>query len=264
MKRIIDIEALNLRSAPEIADGNRIAVLHLGQEVDTYDSETEPGWLSVSTSINGTTRTGYLKAQISGQPSLRSAASAPREALASAAITEWLRFQQGQGQEHQAPFHKYVGEMWAALSLQLDGKDRDQYWSAAAISFMVRNASAKAARYKKFKFAAAHAKYMHDAIAKRSGKVANAPFWGYRLHEVRPEIGDIVCKWRETPRDYDDAAASDAFKGHCDIIVSVRPDYVLAIGGNVRNSVNITRYKKTGAGYLAPLDGVFMHLVNRV
>lgn len=126
---------------------------------------------------------------------------------------------------------------------------------------MVRSAGGKASGYRKFKFAAAHSKYMHDAIAKRINKVDAAPFWGYRLHEVRPEIGDIVCKWRETPRDYDDAAASDAFKSHGDIIVSVRPDYVLAIGGNVRNSVNITRYRKTGAGYLAPQDGVFMHLV---
>ncbi len=263
MKRIIDVEALNLRCAPEIAEGNRVAVLHLGQEIEPRDASTEPGWLSVTATLNGATKTGFIKTQVSGQPSLRSAASAQRETLASVAIGQWLRFEKGQGQEQQAPFYTYVGEMWQTLGLSLDGRDRDQSWSAAAISFMVRSASNKAAKYRTFKVAAAHATYRPAAINKRINKIDTAPFWGYRLHEVRPEIGDIVCKWRETPRDYDDAAASDAFKSHGDIIVSVRPDYVLAIGGNVRNSVNITRYRKTGAGYLAPQDGVFMHLVNR-
>ncbi len=102
-----------------------------------------------------------------------------------------------------------------------------------------------------------------SSIVKRKNEDNKAPFWGFRLHEVRPEIGDIVCKWRETPRDFEDAEASDSFKSHSDIVVSVQPDFVLAIGGNVGNSVNITRYKKTGAGFLAPQDAVFIHMVNR-
>jgi hypothetical protein len=56
---------------------------------------------------------------------------------------------------------------------------------------------------------------------------------------------------------------SDAFKSHTDIIVSVSPDFVLAIGGNVNESVNITRYEKTASGFLAAKDEVFMHMVNQ-
>nr|WP_281357727.1 DUF2272 domain-containing protein [Aromatoleum diolicum] len=153
--------------------------------------------------------------------------------------------------------------MWRAIGLDLDGKDRDTPWSAAAISFMVRNAAERFPKYAKFKFAASHSRYMHASIVKRNAGDMDVPFWGFRLHEKRPEIGDIVGRWRETPRDFDDAETSDSFKSHTDIIVSVDSDSVLAIGGNVRQSVSISRYDKTGAGFLAATNGVFMHMVNR-
>ena len=54
----------------------------------------------------------------------------------------------------------------------------------------------------------------------------------------------------------------DAFKSHTDIVISVRPDEVLAIGGNVSNSVNVTRYAKVPSGHLSDGKGVFAHLVN--
>ena len=73
----------------------------------------------------------------------------------------------------------------------------------------------------------------------------------------------MVCRWRETERDFDDAAVSDAFKSHCDIIVRITADEVFAIGGNVSHSVSITRYDKTPSGFLADSNNVFAHLVNR-
>ena len=56
---------------------------------------------------------------------------------------------------------------------------------------------------------------------------------------------------------------SEVFKSHSDIIVSVSPDFVLAIGGNVSHSVNITRYEKTASGFLTGKDEVFMLMVNQ-
>lgn len=105
---------------------------------------------------------------------------------------------------------------------------------------------------------------IHDAIARRRADGAGAPFWGFRLHERRPELGDMVCRGRETERDFDDAAVSDTFKSHGDIIVRITADEVFAIGGNVGHSVNITRYDRTAAGFLADTKNVFAHLVNRV
>jgi hypothetical protein len=263
MNKLVDIEALNLRSAPAIDPQNRLAILHLGQAVQVLGPAPVPDWLQVQVAIGNATKTGFLKGVIEGLPSLRDPAPAPREALVTEAIVQWLRFEKGLGQEHLTPFFRYVGEMWQSIGLDLDGKDRDQPWSAACISYIVRNVGAAVPKYRKFKFAPAHAAYMHDSIVKRKNGNTQAPFWGFRLHEKRPQIGDLVCRWRETPRDYDDAAAGSAFKSHSDIVVSVRPDHVLAIGGNVGQSVSITRYEKTGAGYLAPQDAVFMHMVNQ-
>lgn len=261
--RFVDLEALNFRSEPVINPGNRIGVLHLGQLIEEQGPAGQPGWVRVTAEVNGVTKEGVVKGEVEGRLSLREPVSAAREALVAEVIKEWLRFEKGLGLEHHDPFFKFVGEMWKAIGLGLDGKDRDTPWSAAAISFMVRNAAKKVPQYGKFKFAPSHSKYMHASITKRNAADTSAPFWGVRLHERLPEIGDIVGKWRETPRDFDDAAAGDSFKSHSDIIVSVRPDHVLAIGGNVQQSVNITRYEKTGAGFLAAQDGVFILMANR-
>jgi hypothetical protein len=142
-----------------------------------------------------------------------------REGLVAQAISEWLRFEKGLGRETVDPFFKYVGEMWKAIDISLDGKDTDVPWSAAAISFMVGNAGKKFAKYKKFRFAPAHSRYIFGSIGRRMNNDETTPFWGMRLFEAQPQLGDIVCKWRETPQTFETAAVSDAYKSHCDIIV---------------------------------------------
>ncbi len=270
MRQHVDVEALNLRSEPRVSATNRVGLLHLAQPVDVVDSSNGE-WLRVKARIGAAEREGFVKAEIAAQPatgfvakaSLRMPGSDGREALVAAAIAQWLRFEQGQGREHVEPFFRHIGEMWRAIGQSLDGRDRDVPWSAAAISFMVRNAAAQVPLYKAFRFAAAHSKYIHQAIVRRAAGDTTVPFWGHRLHEERPQIGDIVGKWRETPRDFDDAAVSDAFKSHTDIIASVSPDFVLAIGGNVSDSVGITRYAKTPSGHLDSQGGVIVLMVNR-
>ncbi len=263
--KFVDLEALNFRSSPNSSSlANRIGVLHLGQPVDEIGpAASAPDWLEIQAEINSVKTKGVVKAEINGLQSLRDPVSDPREALVAEAIKEWLRFEKGQGLEYVDPYYKFVGDMWEAIGQDLDGRDRGIPWSAAAISFMVRHAGVKFAKYKNFKFAAAHAHYMHDSIVQREANESGAPFWGFRLYEIKPEIGDIVCKWRGTERDYDDAKHSANFKSHSDIIVSVQPDYVLAIGGNVADSVNITQYEKTGTGFLAAKGNVFMIMGNK-
>jgi hypothetical protein len=271
MIKFVDLEALNLRSQSDVSPSTRIGILHLGQRVDELGPADKPGWLRIGAVIDGESNEGVVKAEIEAQPStgflnkqsLRNPVSDVREALVAEVIKQWLRFEKGQGLEHQDPFFKFIGEMWRAIGSDLDGKDRDTPWSAAAISFVVRNTGDTFPIYKKFKFAGAHSRYIHDSIVKRKQSDSNTPFWGFRLHEKQPQIGDIVCKSRETPRDFDDAAVSDAFKSHTDVIVSVSSDFVLAIGGNVGQSVNITRYEKTASGFIAARDGVFALMVNQ-
>jgi hypothetical protein len=264
--KFVDLEALNFRTSPDTSSlANRIGILHLGQSVKEIGPASAENWVEIEAEIGGVPKRGMVKAEINGLSSLREPVSKAREALISEAIKEWLRFEQGQGKEHIAPFSGFVGDMWNAIDLNLDGDDVGVPWSAAAISFMVRNAGKNFPKYNNFKFAAAHWKYMHDSIMKQKAEDTNAPFWGFRLFQKQPEIGDIVGQYRLRPHDFDDAAAGRAFASHCDIIVSERPDFVLAIGGNVRNSVSITRYEKTPGGFIDDNNGdTIILMVNQV
>ena len=123
-------------------------------------------------------------------------------------------------------------------------------------------AAADHAGYGQFKFAASHSKYIHDAI--RKAGQAGAPFHGFRLFEHKPQVGDLVARSREGAISFEQAAASDAFKSHADIIVAVHADAVLAIGGNVSDSVSVARYAKTDSGHLSDAGGTFALLVNKV
>ena len=262
--KIVNIEALNLRSAPIVDQSNRLGILHLGQTVTVLNENQNSEWIQAATQLNKVKVTGYIKRIINGVFSLREPVSPQREALIANAVRQWIRFDQGQGLEYIHPYSGYIGEMWKSIKMKLDGNDRDMPWSAAFISFVVRKTSAEMASYSNFNFAPSHSKYLHDSIIKRKDGDSSVPFWGYRLSEQMPQPGDIIARWRETERKYDDAAHDHSFKSHCDIIASVNADFVLAIGGNVNQSVNITRYEKSGGGYLLPSKQVFMLMVNNV
>ncbi|MCR9085988.1 MAG: DUF2272 domain-containing protein [Rhodobacteraceae bacterium] len=257
--KFVDVEALNFRSEPEVAPDNRIGVLHLCQPVSILDPDAAPGWVRISASVDGADREGFVS-----ELHLRDPVSDGREVLLAATIAEWLRFEQGLGKEFQTPYSDFVGEMWQAIGMDLDGNDRDVPWSAACISFMVRNAAQTEPVYGSFKFAAAHARYVHDSIKRRFEGDETSPFWGFRLHERRPQLGDMVCRWRISPTTFDDAAERDRFSSHCDIVVRVKNDSVLTLGGNVGHTVKITEYDKTPAGFLDDTKNVFAHLVNRL
>jgi hypothetical protein len=154
-----------------------------------------------------------------------------------------------------------IGDMWNALELPHTGRD-DLPWSAAFISYVVRHVATKYNGYDAFVYAASHSVYIHDAI--KRANVSTAPFHGFRLFERKPQIGDMVARSREDVISFEQAATSDAFKSHTDIIVAVHADGVYAIGGNVSNSVNVTQYAKTAAGYIDEKGGVFALLVNNV
>ncbi len=156
--------------------------------------------------------------------------------------------------------------MWQAIGIDLDGEDRDVPWSAAAISFMVRNAgkALSGSKYPKFRFAAAHSRYVHDSIKKRQTNDPNAPFCGFDLHEQRPQIGDIVCRGRAgSDIDFEHASRHNSFKSHCDIIVSIKDETVVALGGNVSQSVKRTEYDLTPEGFLDDTKNVYAILVNQ-
>lgn len=120
-------------------------------------------------------------------------------------------------------------------------------WSAAGMSAFIRRAGG----YTGFKFAAGHSIYIHDSILKMKANQA-APFWGFRINQKKPEVGDLIVQWRTTERTYDFAAASDEFNSHTDVVCQIINGTVRAIGANVpTDTVGVKVYRLTPEGFLA-------------
>ena len=103
-------------------------------------------------------------------------------------------------------------------------------WSAAFISYMAHLAGAG----ETFRYSCRQSEYVHRAInARLSG--GDAAFAGYRADELSIMPGDIVGVNRSSAPEieYDWAAQHDQYKSHCDIVVSVKPEAITTIGGNV-------------------------------
>jgi hypothetical protein len=248
-------ESLNLRKTPEIKDDNIIASLPLAQEVEIISSKPSDRFWQVKTTVNDSTQEGFVSAAF-----LREPVNNAKELLISAAVKEWLRFDRGNKLEFESPHHKFVGEYWEKIGLDLDGLDRDQPWSAAFISFVAR-----AAGYSNFKFAAAHSTYVYDAADKRKANVTTAPFWAFDVNEHKPQLGDLVCRTRNGVHITSmGSLPAGGFTSHCDIVVEVRDSEVRTLGGNVNQSVSITPYALDSNGFLKKTNNVYGVLRNNL
>lgn len=248
----VNSDELNLRTGPGVGHAI-IGTLRKADTVSTNGNPDANGWIAVTAGVAGGQQNGWVKASL-----LRDPVSPARESLMQAAIAEWFRFNKGTGLEHKSPYYRYVGQMWDAIGMDLDGRDRDVPWSAAFISWCVRKAGPP---YDGFKFAAAHARYINQAIKAHISETPS-PFWGFRLNEHEVQLGDLICQWRESPTSYDQAKTSDAFFSHCDIVVEINGAGVRALGGNNSNTVGFKAYARNPAGFLKSENNVFAILRN--
>ena len=256
----VDTPALNFRSTPQVSAQNLIGTLYLCQEVQEVEDSGTEGWVTCRASIEQESLEGFVASRY-----LRAPAGANREKLIASVHSEWMRFSRGAGKEHHDPYHRFVGEMWRSIGINnLDGTDRDTPWSAAAISFMVRNAGDA---YAGFRFAAAHSKFINQAIVARFDQDRSVPFWGFRLDEIRPQIGDIIC--RDNPNfapsvDFEVARQLDSFRSHTDVVMSIdrERNKIIAIGGNVSDSVRIATYDLTHGNFADDTRNTFAILRN--
>ena len=121
-------------------------------------------------------------------------------------------------------------------------------WSAAFISWVMRTAGAGNA----FKYSPAHAAYTRAAIDNRLANNSN-PFKAYRITELAPQVGDLVCKSRAgSGAAYENI--KPGMKTHCDIVTEVRPDNLTVVGGNVNNSVARKTLRSDANGRIAEPD----------
>lgn len=242
----VNSASLNLRSELLIKPATLIASLPFGHPVNVTGEASKPGWKTVTATYKGNNHTGVMSGDF-----LRAPLSSAKEKLLASAAAQWDRFDRGQGKETVNPFDGFVGEMWTNLGINLTGDNTSVPWSAACISFMVKKAG-----YTRFKQGAAHSIYIHDAIKKRFDEDANRDYWGFRLTEHKPTFGDLVCRKRSSANiTFDFAKNNSEFQSHTDIVVATGSDFVDAVGGNVRNSVSITRYKLKSNGFLDPESG---------
>lgn len=168
-------------------------------------------------------------------------------------------------QEGEAGFFERVGTYWLdGVDIRgIDGRNHDQPWSAAFISYVMKQAGAG----NRFFYSPQHSQYISRAIRDFLQHKADAGYWGRRLADAKPQIGDLVCWARQAGVDYDHQHNGD-YAGHCDLIVAVRDGQVDVIGGNVENSVTKRPLALDRDGFVQPTvqrgETLFALMQNRI
>ena len=200
--------------------------------------------------------------------------------LLRAAAFYWEEFARGRGKEGddgsgsspRGPnYKKMVLEMWDALGGGRPPNDNTSHddwpWSAAGMSAFVRKAG-EGGGYADFRFSNGHHAFIKHSVRQREDDNASGPFWGHRLREHKPLIGDLVVRWRGGVRTYDAVKAimktSTTFKSHTDVVCEIRDTYLWALGANNSNSVGRVKYALDGDGFVKLTGDRFMIMKNVV
>lgn len=255
---LVTTDGLRLRGAP---DGAIIRDLTIGERLVAIGDGDNTGWRKVRSG----TQEGFCFGKY-----LRSPDRPEVEALLRTAIDEWLRFEKGAGSEKADPYCGFVREMWAAIGEPYDGRStypngKDVPWSAAFISWAVRRAGPA---YANFRFASSHSVFVNNAIKARFTARKDKPFWGFRINEENPTLGDIIQRNRSgNTFSFSYAENHAQYESHSDIVVEVTPDVVRVLGGNVGDTVGfgtrLQEYHLSSDGFLKPDQGIIALLKNR-
>lgn len=162
-------------------------------------------------------------------------------------------------------WYQRIGQYWidGTNTHGIDGRDHSWAWSAAFISWVMKTGNAGT----RFRYSTQHSVYISQAIRDRLQSRMEAGYWGCRLNEVKPHIGDLVCWSRQPGVDYDHQAGGN-YPGHCDVIIEATPSEVVVIGGNVGDSVTRRPLRLDSGGFLSPTvqgsEYVFALMQNRI
>ncbi|UNY98052.1 DUF2272 domain-containing protein [Zhouia spongiae] len=107
-------------------------------------------------------------------------------------------------------------------------------WSAAFIGYLVQEAGITSNSV--FVRSQRHVDFIAKAILNKENNNRRNPFWGYRIDQYAPEVGDIVG--RSTAVNYDDVVNRSnrevrRASSHTDIVVEKTEEYITVIGGNL-------------------------------
>lgn len=159
------------------------------------------------------------------------------------ALEEFKAWRNGSLKENDKSIANRIAKYWkegAGITNWSQQKMQDEAWSAAFVSYLVK----KSGGGKDWKYAPSHSTYINDSIKNRLENNSN-PFKGYKPEEVKLEVGDIVGKPRQGGVTYN---TKGAYKSHTDVVVDIKNGFAETIGGNVNNSVSITKVPLTSDG----------------
>jgi hypothetical protein len=159
------------------------------------------------------------------------------------ALQEFKAWGNGTKKENDKSMQDTIAKYWkegAGIKNWSTQRMQDEAWSSAFISYIVK----KSGGGKDFKYSPSHSTYINDSIKNRLQNNSN-PFKGYRPEEVKLEIGDIVGKPRQSGVTYN---SKGAYKSHTDIVVAIKDGFAEMVGGNVGNSVSMTKVPLTSDG----------------
>ena len=159
------------------------------------------------------------------------------------ALEEFKAWGNGTKKENDKSMQDTIAKYWkegAGIKNWSQQKMQDEAWSSAFISYIVK----KSGGGKEFKYAPSHSTYINDSIKNRLENNSN-PFKGYKPEEVKLEVGDIVGKPRQNGVSYN---SKGAYKSHTDIVVGIKDGVADTVGGNVGNSVSMTKVPLTSDG----------------
>ncbi|MFY1048423.1 DUF2272 domain-containing protein [Chryseobacterium sp. GP-SGM7] len=168
-----------------------------------------------------------------------------KEQITTYAIEEWIFFNQQEinqaghfikkgKTETDEGYWQRVGRYWdfGVNNKKLTGKNTDYAWSAAFISYIMK----KAGLQNHFLYSDAHCDYINKAIKAKQQNDAEFAFWGHKISDYKPKVGDLVCYSRQSGVDYDNRP--NWYRSHSDIVVEVNANEIIVIGGNVDDSVS--------------------------
>ncbi|ETN95488.1 DUF2272 domain-containing protein [Zhouia amylolytica] len=107
-------------------------------------------------------------------------------------------------------------------------------WSAAFIGYLVREAGISSNSV--FVRSQRHVDFIAKAILNKENNNRRNPFWGYKISDYAPQVGDIVG--RSTAVNYNDVVNRsnqevNRASSHTDIVVEKTDEYITVIGGNL-------------------------------
>ena len=163
--------------------------------------------------------------------------------LTNTALAEYNFWQDGSIKEGDPRTMERLRMYWkegAGVKNWTDAQMKSEAWSAAFISYIMKKSGAG----RDWKYSPSHSTYIVDSIKNRKENNAN-PFKGYKPEEVKLEVGDLVGKARQGGVTYD---TKGAYKSHTDVVVKIKDGYADTIGGNVGDTVKVTKVPLTPDG----------------